>query len=162
MISEGDSLHHIKLHLTLIMRQTYSKLTAYLRQTEQYNCGIVALNTIVRHHGVSDRYQKIRNLVGINEKITNLLALKNAAESMGFSAKGMKGSYNSLYNIPFPAIAHMTAVDNLGHFVVLHQWSPKAVVISDCNEGIRSLSQNEFCLCWTGYLLVIAFCEDKQ
>ena len=95
------------------MREICFQLPAYLRRNKQYNCGIAALNTIARHYGVSIRYQDIGDLVGINGRVTNLLALQNAAESTGFSAKGMKGSYDALCNIPLPAIAHVTTEDNI-------------------------------------------------
>lgn len=130
-------------------------LPVFLRRGDTHDCGAVALETIAQHYSISTKHQEIRNLVSIDGVGTNLLALLNAADSIGFSSKGMKGSYDALHNIPLPAIAHVTTGGSLDHFVVLHQWNPKTVVISDRNEGILSQSRDEFCSYWTGYLLVV-------
>jgi hypothetical protein len=53
-----------------------------------------------------------------------------------FSAKGVKGSYDALSQVPLPAIAHVKTDESLGHFVVLYRVKKDAVVIADPARGI--------------------------
>jgi len=49
----------------------------------------------------------MRDLAGTDRVGTNLLGLLRAAEKLGFSAKGVKGPYEALPQVPLPAIAHL-------------------------------------------------------
>ncbi|MEH6537724.1 MAG: cysteine peptidase family C39 domain-containing protein [Psychroserpens sp.] len=132
------------------------RLPNFLRREDRNNCGILALESMAKYYGFSTTYKEIKGLVFIDKLGINLLSLLNAAESIGFSAKGMKGSYDAIGSIPLPAIAHMATVgEPLNHFVVLHKWDNNAVVVSDRNKGVRRQSRVEFCSYWTGYLLVV-------
>ncbi len=131
------------------------RLPNFLKREDPNNCGILALEMIVQYYGLSTKYKEIKDLVFIDKLGINLLSLLNAAESIGFSANGMKGSYDAIDSIPLPAIAHLATGDSLSHFVVLLKWDNNAVVISDRNKGVRRQSRAEFCSYWTGYLLVV-------
>jgi ATP-binding cassette subfamily B protein len=85
---------------------------------------------------------------------TDLLALLRAARRLGFHVRGVRASYDSIANCPLPAIAHMRS-GGIGHFVVLHRWSHRHVVIADPAVGVRILSRKMFCWHATGYLLLI-------
>jgi ATP-binding cassette subfamily B protein len=97
----------------------------------------------------------MRDLTGTDRIGTNLLALLQAAEKLGFSAKGVKGSYEALSQVPLPAIAHVKTEGGLGHFVVLHRFQKDAMVVADPASGVQKLSRDEFCKRWTGYLLLV-------
>jgi ATP-binding cassette subfamily B protein len=97
----------------------------------------------------------MRELAGTDRAGTNLLGLVRAAEKLGFSAKAVKGPYEALFQVPLPAIAHVRSADGMEHFVVLHRVSRKGVVVADPRRDIRNLSREEFCKCWTGYLLLV-------
>ena len=99
--------------------------------------------------------QRLRDLAGTDRIGTNLLGLLQAAETLGFSAKGVKGSYEALPQVPLPAIAHVKTEEGLGHFVVLYRIKKEAVVVADPARGIQKLSRDEFCQRWTGYLLLL-------
>src|SRR5262249_40665409 len=86
---------------------------------------------------------------------TNLLGMIQAAEKLGFSARAVKGPYDALTQVPLPAIAHTRTPEGLGHFVVLHKVSKSRVVVADPGRGIQTLSREDFCKSWTGYLLII-------
>ena len=51
--------------------------------------------------------EQMRDLAGTDRVGTNLLGLVQAAEKLGFSAKAVKGSYETLPQVPLPAIAHV-------------------------------------------------------
>ncbi len=99
--------------------------------------------------------QQMRELAGTDRVGTNLLGLLQAAEKLGFSAKGVKGPYEALPQIPLPAIAHVRTDEGLGHFVVLYRVKKNSVVVADPARGILKLSRDEFSKRWTGFLLLV-------
>src|SRR5262245_31461353 len=128
---------------------------ACVRQTDQSDCGAAALATVARHYRRPLGLQQLRDLAGTDRVGTNLLGLVQAAEKLGFSAKGVKGPYEALPEVPLPAIAHVRTGEGLGHFVVLHRVRRDGVIVSDPARGVEKLSRDEFCHRWTGYLLLL-------
>lgn len=111
--------------------------------------------TLALHHRRPIGLQRLRDLAGTDRVGTNLLGLVEAAEKLGFTATGVKGSYEALRGIPLPAIAHVTNEDGLGHFVVLHRVKKNTVLIADPARGIEKLDRDSFCKSWSGYLLLV-------
>src|SRR5262245_8287558 len=128
---------------------------AHVRQNDQSDCGAAALATIALHHGRPIALQQLRDLAGTDRVGTNLLGLLEAAEKLGFSAKGVKGPYEALASVPLPAVAHVRTAEGLGHFLVLHDVRKGGVVVADPARGVEDLSRDEFCKQWTGYLLLV-------
>jgi ATP-binding cassette subfamily B protein len=99
--------------------------------------------------------QQLRELAGTDRRGTNLLGLVEAATALGFTARGVKGTYEVLPQAPLPAIVHVKTQENLGHFVVLYRVTPKKVIVADPAGGLKTLSRQEFCQSWTGYFLLL-------
>src|SRR5947209_5837348 len=128
---------------------------ALVRQNDQSDCGAAALATVTLHHRLPVSLQQVRDLAGTDRLGTNLLGLARAAEKLGFSAKGVRGPFEALAGVPLPAIAHLRSQAEGGHFVVIYRVRKDQVVVADPARGIRKLSRQEFCECWTGYLLLL-------
>ena len=128
---------------------------ACVRQADQSDCGAAALATMALHYRQPLGLQQMRDLAGTDRVGTNLLGLLKAAEKLGFSARGVKGPYEALSQVPLPAIAHSRTEEGLGHFVVLHKVKGDSVVVADPARGVEHLSREEFCRHWTGYLLLV-------
>jgi ATP-binding cassette subfamily B protein len=128
---------------------------ACVRQHDQSDCGAAALATVALHHRRPLGLEQMRDLAGTDRVGTNLLGLRQAAEKLGFSARGVKGPYGALAGVPLPAIAHVKTDEGLGHFVVLHRVRKTGVVVADPARGVRKLPRDEFCRRWTGYLLLV-------
>jgi ATP-binding cassette subfamily B protein len=126
-----------------------------VRQSDQSDCGAAALATVALHYRRPIGVHQLRDLTGTDRVGTNLLGLLQAAEKLGFSAKGVKGPYEALPQVPLPAIAHVKTEEGLGHFVVLFKVQRDTVVVADPARGIQKLSRDAFCQRWTGYLLVL-------
>jgi HlyB family type I secretion system ABC transporter len=126
-----------------------------VRQGGESDCGAAALATIALHYRRPIALEHLRDLTGTDRIGANLLGLLQAAESLGFSAKGVKGSYDSIPHIPLPAIAHVKTKEGLGHFVVLYRVHQRGVVVADPACGVQRLSQEEFSQRWSGYLLLV-------
>ena len=58
-------------------------------------------------------------------------------------------------------LSEVKTCEGLGHFVVLHRVSQQKVVIADPASGIESLSKDEFCKKWTGYLVLMTPSDRK-
>jgi ATP-binding cassette subfamily B protein len=126
-----------------------------VRQHDQSDCGAAALATVALHHRRPLGLEQMRDLAGTDRIGTNLLGLLQAAEKLGFAARGVKGAYEALPQVPLPAIAHVKTEEGLGHFVVLHRVRGNAVLVADPGRGVHKLSREEFCRRWTGYLLLL-------
>src|SRR5207237_1902982 len=103
-----------------------------------------------------------RDLAGTDRVGTNLMGMVQAAERLGFSAKGVKGVFQALGHVPLPAIAHVRTKEGLGHFIVLHRVKKHSVVVADPARWVERLSQDDFCQRWTGYLLLIVPDQKEQ
>jgi ATP-binding cassette subfamily B protein len=128
---------------------------AFVRQNDGSDCGAAALATIARHYRRPVGLEQLRELAGTDRAGTNLRGLLRAAQKLGFSAKGVKGSYEALLPLPLPAVAHVTTAEGLGHYVVLYRVRKNAVVVADPASGIQKQSREEFCQRWTGRLLLV-------
>jgi ATP-binding cassette subfamily B protein len=128
---------------------------ALVKAVGRSDCGAAALATIALHHHRPTGLQWLRELAGTDRSGTSLLALVQAAERLGFAAKGVRGRYESLLQVPLPAIAHVQTEEGAGHYVVLHHVTSSRVVVADPARCIERLSRDEFSRRWTGVLLLI-------
>ena len=81
----------------------YSKI----KQRDITDCGAACLASISAHYKLEIPLAKIRQFAGTDKKGTNVLGLIEAADKLGFEAKGVRGDFDSLFKIPKPAIAHI-------------------------------------------------------
>ncbi len=127
-----------------------------VRQVDQTDCGAAALASISLYYKNSISLQRMRDFAGTDRDGTNLIGLVKAAEGLGFSAKAVQGSAESLRGIPLPAIAHVTNEMGLGHYVVVYRVSRRCVVVADPEKGTRKTSLDAFLPTWSGYLVLLA------
>jgi ATP-binding cassette subfamily B protein len=126
-----------------------------VKQNDASDCGAAALATVALHHRRPISLEQVRDLAGTDRVGTNLAGLLGGAEKLGFSARGVKGPYEALPQVPLPAVAHTKTDEGLGHFVVLHRVRKDGVVVADPARGVVKLTRDEFCRAWTGYLLLM-------
>ena len=80
-----------------------------------------------------------------------------AAEKMGFSAKGVRGDISALPEVPVPSIAHVVIKEVLHHYMVIYRISDKEVKVMDPAFGkIETYSISEFEKIWSGVLILLA------
>ncbi|ELR69058.1 Putative bacteriocin/lantibiotic ABC transporter, ATP-binding protein [Fulvivirga imtechensis AK7] len=79
-----------------------------------------------------------------------------AAEKLGFVAKGVRGELDSLIKIPKPAIAHVVVKEALQHYVVIYKVTDRSITVMDPGDGkVHKYSYEEFRKIWTGVLILI-------
>ena len=109
------------------------------------------------HHQLLLPVARIRQFATTDQRGTNMLGMVKAATKLGFQAKGVKGTVESLAKIPLPAVAHVVVQEQqLHHYVVLYAVSKKRVTYMDPGDGqLHRVSVAAFQAQWTGVLLLL-------
>ena len=128
-----------------------------IKQHDVTDCGAACLATISKQYGLNISISKIREIAGTDKRGTNVYGMIEAAEKLGFSAKGVKGSKEAIFTeYPLPAIAHIVSRSGLYHYVVVHKVTSKKIIVADPDEGIVKYDPQEFMKLWTGVMIILA------
>lgn len=116
-----------------------------IKQHDISDCGAACLATICKQNGLYKSITKIREVAGTDKQGTNAYGIIKAAETLGFTAKGVKGNKEALFSdFPLPCIAHVVVDGVFLHYVVIHKITSKQIIIADPAKGIVKLSPEEF------------------
>jgi HlyB family type I secretion system ABC transporter len=126
-----------------------------VRQVDGSDCGASALATVALHYRLAFGLQQVREYAYTDRRGATLLDLLRGAETLGFSAMGVRADFEHLEQVPLPAIAHVKTSDDTGHYVVVHRVRGNRVLIADPRHGLDTLSREEFLKRWSGHLLVL-------
>jgi ATP-binding cassette subfamily B protein len=128
-----------------------------VKQRDITDCGAACITSIASYYKVDLPLARIRQYAGTDKKGTNVLGLIEASEKIGFTARGVRADWESLFKIPVPAIAHIIVKGILTHYVVILRATRKYIKIMDPGDGeVHKLSHDEFKDQWTGVLVLIA------
>ena len=104
-------------------------------QHDIYDCGAACLKSVAAHYKLDLSIARIRQYACTDMRGNNVLGIIKAANRMGFTAKGVKGTATALESIPYPTIAHVIRpIDGQSmhyHFVVLYGCKKGFVKIMD-------------------------------
>jgi ABC-type bacteriocin transporter len=126
-----------------------------VKQRDLTDCGAACLASVAKFYGLDLSIAWIRQKAGTDRKGTSVLGLVRAAESFGFEARGVKGSYECLGSVPLPAIAHVCTQGN-DHYVVISSLAGHGLKVMDPGDGqIHFRSKREFVGSWTGVLILL-------
>lgn len=127
-----------------------------IKQRDITDCGAACLASIAAHYNLKMPVSRIRQYAGTDKRGTNVLGLIEAAEKLGFQAKGAKGGADALPKIPLPAMAHVIVKNGLHHFVVIYKVSKKFITIMDPGDGkIYKKKIEDFIKEWTGVIILL-------
>ncbi|MGB4400513.1 MAG: peptidase domain-containing ABC transporter [Daejeonella sp.] len=134
-----------------------------VKQRDITDCGAACLASVASHYKLNLPVARIRQFAGTDKKGTNVLGMIEAAQKLGFEAKGVKGPFESLFKIPKPSIAHIIVKGVLQHFVVIYKTTTKYIEIMDPGDGqIYHRTHEEFQQEWTGVLILLLPGEEFQ
>lgn len=134
-----------------------------IKQRDITDCGAACLASISSHYKLDLAVARIRQLAGTDKKGTNVLGMVEAAQKLGFEAKGVKGPFESLFKIPLPAVAHLVVKDILHHYVVIYKVTNKFIEVMDPIDGqIHQKTHDEFKKEWSGTLVLLLPSADFQ
>ena len=132
-----------------------------IKQHDITDCGAACLASIAAHYKLLMPLARIRQMASTDQKGTNVLGMIEAANRLGFQAKGVRGTFESLAKIPKPAIAHVIVKEVLHHFVVIYEVTAKHVLVMDPGPGkMVKHTHEEFQKIWTGVLILLL--PDEQ
>lgn len=138
-----------------------------IKQRDITDCGAACIASIAMHYNLQLPVSRIRQYAGTDKRGTNVLGLIEAAERLGFQAKGAKGQLDSLLKIPLPAIAHVVLNNGLHHYVVIYKVTKKKVTYMDPGNGdYHKESYTTFQEKWSGVIVLLlpddGFVTGKQ
>ena len=127
-----------------------------VRQHDVTDCGAACLASIAAYYGLNYPVARIRQYAFTDRKGTNVMGMIEAAKKIGLEAKGVKGTFDCLEDIPKPAVAHVIIKGILHHFVVIYKVTKKYVLIMDPEDGrLYKKPHEEFKKEWTGVLIIM-------
>lgn len=139
------------------------KKSARVRQRDISDCGAACLASVAAFYNLQLPVARIRQLAATDSKGTNVLGVIEAAGKIGFQAKGVKGPFDALFNIPKPAIAHVVVQEKLHHFVVIYRVTKTHVTIMDPADGLyHKMTHAQFTAIWTNVLILLMPDESFQ
>lgn len=115
-------------------------------QHDSMDCGPTCLRMIAKFYGKSYSHQTLRDRCHITREGVSMLAISDAAESIGFRTTGVKLNWKQLrYEMPLPCIVHW----NQKHFVVVYHIDKKGYVkVADPAAGLLKYEANDFLSSW--------------
>lgn len=132
-----------------------------IKQHDIKDCGAACLASIGNHFKVNLPIARIRQYANTDKRGTNVLGIIEAAEKMGFIAKGVKGGLSSIDKIPLPAIAHLITKEQLHHYVVIYKVEKSKITVMDPGFGkMEVYTFEDFQKIWSGVLILFAPNDD--
>ncbi len=132
-----------------------------IKQHDITDCGAACLASISAHYKLQIPIARIRQFASTDKKGTNILGLMEAANKLGFEAKGVRGDMESLSKIPKPAIAHVIVREKLQHYVVIYEVTKDYIKIMDPGDGkFHKKTHEEFAKEWSRVLVLLLPNED--
>lgn len=134
-----------------------------VKQHDITDCGAACLASIAAYYGLQYPISRIRQYAFTDKKGTNVLGMIEAAQKLGLEAKGVKGPFECLPDIPKPAVAHVIVKEVLHHFVVIYKVTDEFILIMDPADGkLHKKSHEAFKKEWTGILILMRPAETFQ
>ncbi|MFD0751885.1 peptidase domain-containing ABC transporter [Mucilaginibacter calamicampi] len=146
---------YIKWKASTAQRELQERIQ--IRQHDIMDCGAACLASVSAFYKLNMPIALIRQYASTDKKGTNILGLIEACDKLGFSAKGVKGDFDNLFEIPVPTIAHVVLNNHLQHYVVIYSVTKDYIEVMDPGDGrMHQLPHDDFKKIWTGVLLLLA------
>lgn len=127
-----------------------------IKQRDITDCGAACIASVAMYYKLQLPVSRIRQYAGTDKRGTNVLGLIEAAERLGFQAKGAKGQLDSLQKIPLPAIAHVVLESGLHHYVVIYKATKNHITYMDPGDGeFHKETQSVFQEKWSGVIVLL-------
>ena len=127
-----------------------------IKQRDTTDCGAACLASIAAFYGLQVPVAQIRQLASTDKKGTNIQGMIEAAGILGFQAKGVKGTSESLTKISTPAIAHVIVNNSLNHYLAIYEITASYIKVMDPAAGkLLQYTHDKFRKIWTGVLILL-------
>lgn len=125
-----------------------------VKQQNIKDCGAACLLSVVKYHGGNIPLEKVIQDTCTNIEGTTAFNIIDASFKYGFDSRGIKLDKKHLLKekLSLPAICHVQE-NNLNHFVVIYNITPKKITLMDPAVGKRIISFSDFMNIWSGNLI---------
>lgn len=126
----------------------------HVDQLGEYACGLACLCTVSNYYGAEFSQEKLRDISGTTQGGTTLLGLIQAAQKIGYKAKGFEAELSHLSDLEGPAILHVIQDQNREHYIVYFGFVEGKHWISDPGVGVLALTDSELLAQWKSGILL--------
>lgn len=123
----------------------------FIEQQSAADCGTTCLAMISQYWGKRLSINMLRNLANVGQSGVSLKNLAKTAEKIGYHARPVRASFNSLLEQKKPWIAHWQG----DHYVVVYRIKGDRILIADPAKNKKLITHKEFLAGWTGYALLL-------
>ncbi|MDE1184290.1 peptidase domain-containing ABC transporter [Paraburkholderia sp.] len=146
----------LDLHTKPEFGEKVIKRFALVEQAEEMDCGAACLAMVCRHYGIPMTLGKLRELANVTTQGATLDSLARAGEALGFTARGVQCTFDSLKGFDLPFIVHWEGY----HYVVVYGVSKDTVWVADPGVGFRKMSVEDFERGWSGTCLLFTASDN--
>lgn len=126
----------------------------HVPQMGEYACGLACLSALASYYGGPISQERLRQMSGTTLNGTTLLGLCQAAQSIGFDAKGYEGDIERLKTWDHPSILHTIINTNRQHYIICYGFENGKFIVGDPGWGITYYSENELESIWQSKALL--------
>ena len=121
----------------------------FVEQHDETDCGAACLAMITKFYGFPVGVARLRDLANTDQDGASMWSMAQAAETLGFHARGLQLSYEALTGLLTPAIVLWEGF----HYIVVYETGARHVTVGDPGIGIRKIPLDEFRRKWSGRAL---------
>ncbi|WP_158838329.1 peptidase domain-containing ABC transporter [Polaribacter sp. L3A8] len=135
----------------------------HTQQQDQSDCGIICLQTILKHHNSYISLQKLREYSGTSKQGTTMLGLMQCGNKIGFEIKGYESTITALKENKTPAILHTLFEEKLQHYIVCFGYDSKKemfIISNPANSKIEYINEKELETIWQSKALLL--CKETE
>lgn len=144
--------------MTLFNNSKKCARTPVVLQSENAECGVIALSIIFSYYGRWVSIESLRIDCGVSRDGNNAASLVKVAQNHGLDAEGISIEDFADVDIDFPCIIHW----KFNHFVVLEGIIGDTYYINDPASGRRQITKREFDKAFTGVVIRLKPNKDFQ
>lgn len=132
----------------------------YTPQVDERDCGVAALNMILKYYQSDYSLARLRQLAKTDLEGTTALGLVRAAEELNLKVSPVRADVSIFddRDLPFPFIAHVEKLEGILHYYVVFGIRGNHILIGDPDPDVRvtSLTIDAFAEQWSGVALFFA------
>lgn len=138
------------------MRNSQHIRRTFARQQDAKDCGVACLLSVVRCHGGTATFERLRQRSGTGLQGTSLLGLCQAARQSGLDAEGLEAdAVQRLAEVSDLCILHVVTEAGFPHYVVFYGVLPNGrYLIGDPAHGVEPMTAAELDKIWQSKALL--------
>ncbi|MCD8265043.1 MAG: cysteine peptidase family C39 domain-containing protein [Tannerellaceae bacterium] len=94
--------------------------------------------------------------------VSKMAGLKNAAELLGFTARGVRMSIEQLKKNFYPVLLFITHPDGRKDYVVCYGFEFGQFIVGDPFEGIFNCTVDEITYCWESGIVLLIYPDGEM